>query len=176
MMVVANLGEQLRKRFRAQRKRGREGEQREGGDKERDVAAAQIEVMRTALAALREGERKESADLLNRAIQARMVRLKQLKGPQAKSVLEREPKLDQTVEALGLAAKLWREFRNQKNAGAVGQLAEKLAGRAGAKKERPEKGEGLQRLKQLEDEIAKLKAALDKRLGELKELERKLDR
>ena len=36
--------------------------------------------------------------------------------------------------------------------------------------------EGRQRLKQLEEEVAKLKAALDKRLGELKELERKLDR
>ena len=175
--AVANLGEQLLERFRAEQKQGREGEQREGGDKERDVAAAQIEVMRTALVALREGERKESADLLKRAIQARMVRLKQLKGPQAKSVLEREPKLDQTVEALGSAAKLWREFRNQKNAGAVGQLAKKFgAFHEGAKKERPKNGEGLQRLKQLKEEVAKLKAALDKRLGELKELERKLDR
>ena len=81
------------------------------------------------------------------------------------------------VEVLGLASKLWREFGDQKKSAAVGQLAEKLsAGRQGAKKERAEKGEGLQRLKQLEEEVAKLKAALDKRLGELKELEWKLDR
>ena len=138
---------------------------------------AQIEVMQTALVALREGEGKTWTDVLDRAIQARLVRLKGLKGPQAKAVIEREPKLNQTAEALGVAAKLWQEFRNQKNAGAVGRLAKELAaGREGAKKERPEKGEGLQRLKQLEEEVAKLKAALDKRLGELKELERKLDR
>ena len=82
---------------------------------------------------------------------------------------EGEPKLGQTVEALGLAAKLWHEFGDQKNTAAVRQLTEKLARSEGVKKERPEKGEGLRRLKQLEDEVAKLKAALDKRLGELKE-------
>ena len=38
--AVANLGEQLLERFRAEQKQGREGEPREGGDKERDVAAA----------------------------------------------------------------------------------------------------------------------------------------
>ena len=149
--VVANFSEQLRERFRAQQKRGREGEQREvkcevkreGGDKEREVAAAQIEVMETTLVALREGQREDSADLLRRAIQARLVRLKQVKGEKAKIVLEREPKLAQTVEAFGLAAKLWREFGNQKNTGAVGRLAR----REGAKKQRPENKEGLQRLK-----------------------------
>ena len=76
-----------------------------------------------------------------------------------------------------MTAELWREFRDQKKPAAVRQLAKKLAtGREGAKKERPEKGQGPQRLKQLEEEVAKLKAALDKRLGELKELQRKLDR
>ncbi len=178
--AVANLGEQLLKRFRAQQKQGREGEQRErpreGGSKERKVAAAQIAVMRTALVALREGERKDRADLLKRAIQAREVRRERLKGKEAEFVLEREPNLGQTVEALVLAAKLWREFGHQKNTAAVRQLAEKLAGSERPKKERPEKGEELQRLKQLEEEVAKLKAALDQRLGELKELERKLDR
>ena len=109
--------------------------------------------MQTALLALREGERKDSADVLKRAIQARLVRLRGLKGEEARIVLQREPKLEQTVEALGLAAKLWREFGNQKNAGAVEKLAEKLARREGAKKERPEKREGLQRLKQLEDVV-----------------------
>jgi hypothetical protein len=178
--AVANYGEQLLERFRAQQKKGGESEQRErrreGGGKERKVAAAQIAVMRTALVALREGEREDRADLLKRAIQARQVRLARLKGEKAEIVLEREPNLGQTVEALALAAKLWRKFGHQKNTAAVRQLAEKLAGSERAKKERPEKREGLQRLKQLEEEVAKLKAALDKRLGELKELQRKLDR
>ena len=100
-----------------------------------------------------------------------------MKGPQAKNALEREPKLEQTVEALSLAAELWREFRNQKNAGAVGRLARRLAAsRESAKNERPRKRAGRQRLKQLEDEIAELQNALEERLGELRELERELDR
>ena len=179
--AVANLGEQLLERFRGRQERASEGEQRErrlkDGDKEREVAAAQIEVMRTALVALREGERSEWADVLNRTIRARSVRLRRLKGPQAKNALEREPKLEQTVEALSLAAELWREFRNQKNAGAVGRLARRLAAsRESAKNERPRKRAGRQRLKQLEDEIAELQNALKERLGELRELERELDR
>ena len=85
------------------------------------------------------------ADVLNRAIKSRSFRLQRLKGPQATIALERDPKLEQTVDALIFAAKLWREFRNQKNVGAVGGLSKELAAfRESAKNERPRKGEELQ--------------------------------
>lgn len=177
--AVANLGEQLLKRYRAGQKRDGEGERRKTdgeGNKERDVAAAQLEVMQVALVALREGEREDSAELLKRAINARLVRLKRLKGEEAKVVLQREPKLEQTVEVLGLAAQLWREFNNEEKAAAVGELAEKLRSRESSKKQQPAKGAGRERLKQLEEEVVKLKAVLDKRLDELQELKTKLDR
>ncbi|HIM31010.1 MAG TPA: hypothetical protein EYG57_15865, partial [Planctomycetes bacterium] len=117
--AVGNLAEQLMVRLRAQQKRGQKGKQggsgSEKGEKaavkrestEQKVAAGQIEVMQIALAALREGERRDSVDIVNRAIQARQIRLKTLKGKEAKYVLEREPKLEQTVEALAVAAGLW---------------------------------------------------------------------
>ena len=133
---------------RAQQKRGVEGEKRErqrkerdeGASKERQVAAAQIELMQIALVALREGERKDSAELLNRAIQARLARLKSLKGEEAKIVLEREPKRGQVIEILQLSSRLWREFGNQKNTAAVRNLAEQLAaGHTGNDKERAAK-------------------------------------
>lgn len=142
--AVTNLGEQWLVRFRANQKRNGEGErrerrregdhkEREDGNREREVGAAQIELMQTALLALREGERRDSADVLQRAINARLVRLKELKGPEAEVALEREPKIGQTVEVLGLAAKLWREFGNEKKAASVAELAEKLSRKKDAK-------------------------------------------
>ena len=181
--AVANLGEQWLKRFRAQQRRGRDGQQRESRrdgapevSKEYKVAAQQIEVMQTALVALREGEREDSAELLERAVQARVVRLRRLKGEEAKVALEREPKRSQTVDVLGLAAKLWREFGHKEKAAAVGQLAEKLASREAPKRNRLEKSEGLRRVEQLEEQVAKLRVALDKTLGQLEALKHKLDR
>ena len=162
-------------------KKKRDGERREdrrkGGGNEREVAAAQIKVMKTALMALREGEHKDSAELLNRAIQARAIRLRGAEGKQAKAILEREPNPGQTIEVLGLATKLWREFGNQENTAAVRELAGQLAAsREGGKKQQPRSKAGLKRLNQLEDEVAELEAALDKRLGQLQELKRKIDR
>ncbi len=203
--AVGNLAEQLMVRLRAQQKRGHEGKQggSEKGEKgekaavkrestEQKVAAGQIEVMQIALAALREGERRDSVDIVNRAIQARQIRLKMLKGKEAKYVLEREPKLEQTVEALAVAAGLWREFGNQRNTALVRNLVEKLSagGRGNAKeraqKERPRKEktgkeragieEQVKRISQLEAEIAKLRVALEKRLVDLKEIDARVDR
>jgi hypothetical protein len=148
--------------------------------------------MQIALVALREGERRDSVDIVNRAIQARQIRLKTLKGKEAKYVLEREPKLEQTVEALAVAAGLWSEFGNQRNTALVRNLVEKLSagGRGNAKeraqKERPRKEktgkeragieEQVKRISQLEAEIAKLKVALEKRLVDLKEIDSRVDR
>jgi hypothetical protein len=227
--AVGNLAEQLMVRLRAQQKRGHEDQQLEGGQKregqkkghresekkELEIAAVQIEVMQTAMVALREGERRDAADILNRAIQARMVRLRSLTGKEAEYVLEREPKREQTIEVLGLASKLWREFGNQKNTAAVRNLAEKLtARRSGNEKERAQKeraqkeksqqeraqkqqvakqpgpdqrakrlrsaesraeqlqtqnAELFQQFNQLNEEVDKLKAALEKIRGDLKQ-------
>jgi hypothetical protein len=87
--AVGNLGEQWLERYRAGQKK--EGRSREGGrereaerqrenNKERQVAAAHIETMQLALVALREGERKELAEVVKRLILARLVRLNGAKG------------------------------------------------------------------------------------------------
>jgi hypothetical protein len=132
--AVAKLGEQMLKRLRAQQKRDgsepkRGGDERKRGDEERKAAGQQIELMTIAVKALHEGERDELAEQLKRAVQARLVRLKGLKGKEAELVLKREPKLGQTVELLNAASRLWREFGDEEKAEAIGQLAEKL-GRA----------------------------------------------
>ena len=54
-------------------RRGEGGEER--GHRERDVAINQIELMRMALPALLEAGRRDSAELVERAIRAREVRL-----------------------------------------------------------------------------------------------------
>ena len=92
-------------------------------------------------------------------------------------MLKREPTLGNTVEILGLASKLWREFGDKKKAAVVGQFAERLwANRDQPKKERSTTDKGLGQLKKLEDELAQLKAALEKKQAQLKKLQQGRDR
>ena len=172
--VVDNFGEQLRKRFRDQRAGERDSEHADSSPEAR-VAAEQIKVMQTALVALREGERRDAADLLKRAIQARQVRLRRMKGAEAEIVLEREPKLGNTVEVLALASRLWREFGNEKNAATVGQLAELWTGRErGLAREQKFREADAILQKHFEDKLAELESAIDRVNARVKELRREL--
>lgn len=105
------------------------GERKERAKSEREVALEQLEVMRMALPALREGERRDATELLTLAIRAREMMLEGRRGEEANRVRKRAPNRAQLAEILALAAKLWREFDNAKKAAAVGKLAEQMAAR-----------------------------------------------
>ena len=118
-----------RERPDAERRERREAEQRERSERgggEREILMHQIEVMRAALHALMEANKKDAAEMLENAIRAREVMLEGRKDDEAHMIRERAPKQEQLTEILGLAANLWREFNNQDKAAAVGQLAEEL--------------------------------------------------
>ncbi|MCH8824039.1 MAG: hypothetical protein IH984_11090 [Planctomycetes bacterium] len=115
------------RRDRPQRKRRRE---RRGEGNEREMAMHQLEIMRLAMPALREGERRDAADLLERAIHARELALEGRRDEEAQQIRKHAPNRAQLAEILGLSSRLWREFDNKERAQAVGQLAEQMSERA----------------------------------------------
>jgi len=115
------------RRDRPQRERQRE---HRGEGNEREMAMHQLEIMRMAMPALREGERRDAADLLEHAIHARELGLEGVRNEKAQKVFKSAPNRGQLAEILGLSSRLWREFGHTEKAQAVGQLAEQFSTRA----------------------------------------------
>jgi hypothetical protein len=153
---------------RERRPREREGrgdrerrERRPGIDRER--LAHEVEVMRVAMHAVLEAGHERAAGLLERAIQARLVRLEGMENEEARHALEREPNIANQVEVLRLAARIWRELGDAEKSEAVAQLAEGLW--EGREHRQRERAEGRER----GDERARVRARME-------ELERELER
>ena len=106
--------------------RERERQRAERGGNEREVAMHQLEILRMAMPALREGERRDAADLLEHAIRARELGLEGRRDDEAQHIRETAPNRAQVTEILGLASRLWAEFGHEERAHAVGQLAEQM--------------------------------------------------
>ena len=107
---------------------------------EREVAERQIEVLRLALAALREGGRPHVAELVELAIRAREVGLEGRRDEEARTIRRRSPNRAQTIELLMLAEELYREFDLEHEAATISRLTEELwsdRGRRRAQRERP---------------------------------------
>ncbi len=79
--------------------------------------------------ALREGERRDAADLLEHAIHARELALGERRDDEAQHIRETAPNRGQQAEILGLASRLWGEFGHEERARAVGELAEQMRAR-----------------------------------------------
>ncbi len=86
----------------------------------------QLEILRMAMPALREGERTDAAELLEHAIHARELGLEGRRDDEAQRIRETAPNRGQLAEILGLASRLWREFGHEEQAQAVGELAEQM--------------------------------------------------
>jgi len=122
-----------------------EAKERERGERptERDILQQQVEVFRLALHALQEAEKKDAAEVLQRAIRAREVTLEERRDDEAHMIRERAPNRGQLAEILSLAAGLWREFKNEEKAAVVGRVAEEFARQPGEReghRERAEQG------------------------------------
>jgi len=104
--VVGQLAEQM-----AAVRRPRESEREQRGQNEREVALRQIKIMRYALHALAEAEKKDAADLLERAIHSRELALEGRRDEEATRIRQLK-ELGQTERAV-----------------AVGRLVEEMKGR-----------------------------------------------
>jgi hypothetical protein len=115
-------------------RREREAQRREGG--EREVVQRHIETMRLALPALEEVGRKDSAELLEKAIRAREVSLEGRRDADATRIRSEAPKLREEIELVTFASRLWREAGNIEHAEALTKLAEELRERGNRQRDR----------------------------------------
>ena len=113
----------------------RERERAHRSENEREVARHQLEIMRMAMPALREGERRDAAELLEHAIHARELGLERRRDDEAGRIRESAPNRGQVTEILGLASRLWAEFGHEERARAVGELAEQMRARLHSKRD-----------------------------------------
>ena len=120
--------EQLAEKMAASR-RPRVSERERRGDSERQAAQRQIEIMRYALHALAEAEKKDAADLLELAIHARELMLEGRRDEEAARIREGAPSRGAQIEILALAEKILKELGQEERAVAVGRLAEEMKGR-----------------------------------------------
>ena len=114
---------------------------------EREVAERQIEVLKLALAALREGGRPHSAELVELAIRAREVGLEGRRDEEARTIRRRAPNRAQTIELLMLAEELYREFDLEEEAATISRLTEELWSDRGRRRAQRERPHGLHQLK-----------------------------
>lgn len=175
------------------RKRGREHAEERPRERterpnEREIARRQLEVMKTALPALREGERGDAVELLERAIRAYEVMLEGRRDDEAHKIRERMPNRGQLAEILTMASNLWREFNNQDKAEVVGQLAREFAGqgdrerererpdrerRAAGERERPRTADAPVN-PQVREEVEHLKGSVRELSGQINEMRRQM--
>jgi hypothetical protein len=95
----------------------------------REALQHRLEVMGIAIHGLREANRRDAIEVMERAIHAAKMDLAGRKDDEAHMIRERAPSREILVKVLATAAKQWREYGQEEKAKAVGQLAEKLAAR-----------------------------------------------
>ena len=147
--IVVNQEEGGENPFEARREREREererpeARERENDERptERDVLRRQVEVLKIALHGLMEGEKRDAAEIVQRAIRAREVTIEGRRDDEAHMIRERAPSQAQLTEILKMASNVWREFNNEERAVAVGRLAEAMAPRSGEQETRRERTE-----------------------------------
>ena len=122
--VVGELAEKM-----AAVRRPRESEREQRGQNEREVALRQIKIMRYALHALAEAEKKDAADLLERAIHSRELALEGRRDEEAVRIREGAPSRGAQIELLMMAEKILKELGQTERAVAVGRLAGEMRGR-----------------------------------------------
>jgi hypothetical protein len=136
-----------------------------------------IEVMRLALPALLEADRRDAAELLERAIHAMEMDAQRRRDDEAAMIRRNAPSIGQQIELLQMASGLWREFGHDKRAVMVGELAEQLAAqgrdgrRPGRQQEDSRRGlrdEDRRRLEEIQEQFERLRHAVQ-------DLQRRLD-
>jgi len=141
------------------------------GETEADHARRQLEIMKAALHVLKEGGKKDAAEILKRAIQARIVDLEEMKSLEAVIVRERKPPLEQQVEALGLASRLCREWGKEERARAIAGLAEQMwAHRQSRDTDQP--SAEARRIRELEEKVDRMARQIEELRRALREVQR----
>lgn len=128
--TLERVAHEVRRELEGRRNRSQRDRPRARGDgNEREMAMHQLEILRMAMPALREGERGDAADLLERAIHARELALEGRRDEEAQQIRRRAPNRGQLSEILGLSSRLWHKFGHEEKAQVVGELAQQMRAR-----------------------------------------------
>jgi hypothetical protein len=152
--------------------RGGERRKEEGrGDRrEREIVERRIEVMKMALPALLEAEKRDAADLLERSIHAYRLLLEGRRDAEAREIIGAAPSRGQQAEILALAGNLWRKFGNADKAEACLRLARELGVEAKRKTDRARPSDADRRVAGLEARLAEMQKMLDEMRAEMERL------
>ncbi len=159
-----------------ERERGRERERR--GERDRpDDTGNRIEIMRMALRALLEADRRDAADLLERAEHALKMDAQRRRDDESMTIRNNAPSVGQQIELLQLASRLWREFGHPDRADTVGELAEQLAaesrrGRRPEQRRRERGDDEARRMEEVQEQIQRLENAIEELRHRLRDRER----
>jgi len=118
---VGKLAEQMAARGRQQSR-----QRSERPNNENTVARQQIKIMRYAMEALLERERKHEAELLEQAIHARELALEGKRDERAMRIRKQAPSPEAQIEILTFAGKILKELGRAERAQAVNRLAQDL--------------------------------------------------
>lgn len=155
---LAEIAGQLKRKL-AHRARVRE---------ETELAKWQIQVMRYGVEALVKAERRDAADLLERALHARKLALEDRRDEEAMRIRRRAPGPEDQAELLRVAAGLLEEWGKKDRAAAVGKLAKHLLEESRHREERAP----ADRLERAMNEVERLRervAHLERLITELRE-------
>ncbi len=128
-------GRHENRREAARREEPRGERERPGWQREGNAGlAGRAEIMQMARPALREGERKDALETLDRGLHTARVILADREDEEAREIIERTPPLAELSEVLDMAADLWVKFGDRKKAHMVAALARFYAERAQAQR------------------------------------------
>lgn len=154
--MLRGVADEVRRRMQADRAVNRHG----------DGRLDRIEIMRLALPALREADRRDAADLIERAIHALQMDVQGRRDHESAMIRNNAPGVGDQIEILQMASGLWREFGHDERAVMVGELAERMAAesRRGRRPEQPRprlRDEDRRRLEELREQFDRLEQAVE---------------
>jgi hypothetical protein len=112
--------------LRQDRERGR-ARKPQGDNEEIRTVRRRLKVMRTAVDAFLEAERRQAAELVERAMHARELSIEGRRDEEANRIREAAPNRGQLAELLGGAARLHREWGHPDRAEALAELSKTYA-------------------------------------------------
>ena len=111
------------KRAKAAPPKKRKARKEARGELDLEELSDRVRILRMAMPALREGEKREAAELLERALRTGELLLEGREDEEAQKIFRQTPGLGELAQVLHVAAKLWLEFKHMDEAEAVARLS-----------------------------------------------------
>jgi hypothetical protein len=142
------------------REKGRSKEREKGLSKERQAVRRHLETLRLAKGALREEDRHDAVEIVERAMHALELVLEGRRDAEAARILRNFPSKAHLAEVLHQASRIWRKFGNADKAEACADLGAFYAGHGKKEKAHRDRERGKKRSEHHDRELGMLKKQL----------------